>query len=69
MQAALQRLGYNCYHMAETAENPGSIIHWLEALKAKYLGKGKPYAKAEFDKMLGNYSVGSKSNTYLISSS
>ena len=57
MQSALQTLGYKSYHMAETANNPGSIVYWLEALKAKYLGQGKPYAKAEFDKLLGNYSV------------
>ena len=49
--------------MIETAQNPGSHILWLEALKAKYLRKGNPYAKAEFDKLLGKYSVGSKSKT------
>lgn len=27
---------------------------WLEALEAKYDGKGKPYGRAEFDKLLGH---------------
>lgn len=26
---------------------------WMEALEAKYDGKGKPYGRAEFDKLLG----------------
>lgn len=28
-----------------------------EAIGCKYLGKGKPYGKAEFDKWLANYDV------------
>jgi hypothetical protein len=28
---------------------------WTEALEAKYDGKGKPYGRAEFDKLLGHY--------------
>ena len=31
--------------------------YWLEALKAKYLGDGQPYRRAEFDKLLGGFSV------------
>jgi hypothetical protein len=27
---------------------------WMEALEAKYDGKGKPYGRAEFDKLLGH---------------
>lgn len=57
LQTALQKLGYKCYHMAETYKNPGSHLFWLEAVKAKYLGKGRAYEKPEFDKLLGNYSV------------
>lgn len=30
---------------------------WLEALKAKYDGCGKPYGRAEFDKLLGHCQV------------
>lgn len=34
-----------------------TFSYWLEALKAKYLGDGQPYEQAEFDKLLGNFSV------------
>lgn len=27
---------------------------WLEALEAKFDGKGKPYGRAEFDKLFGH---------------
>ena len=27
---------------------------WLEAIEAKFDGKGKPYGRAEFDKLLGH---------------
>lgn len=38
----------------------GGITHmnlFEEALRCKYLGAGKPYGKAEFDKWLANYDV------------
>lgn len=43
--------------MLEGAYNPHAFDYWYEALRAKYAGKGKPYQRAEFDKVLGNYSV------------
>jgi hypothetical protein len=27
---------------------------WMEAIEAKFDGKGKPYGRAEFDKLLGH---------------
>lgn len=57
MQHALQKLGYKSYHMIEGARNPKAFSYWLEALKAKYAGEGKPYERPEFDKLLQNYSV------------
>lgn len=57
MQKALQTLGYKSYHMIEGRQTPKGFDHWLEALKAKYAGEGKPYQRAEFDQLLGNYSV------------
>ena len=30
---------------------------WNEALQAKFQGKGKPYGKEEFDKLMGKYNV------------
>ena len=56
MQHALQRLGYKSYHMTEAGRNK-AFNYWLEALKAKYSGEGRPYQRAEFDKVLGDYSV------------
>ena len=58
MQHALQKLGYKSYHMIEGARNLNAFSYWLEALKAKYAGEGKPYGRTEFDKVLKNYSVG-----------
>lgn len=46
--------------MTEVAPNK-AFNYWLEALKAKYFGEGRPYQRAEFDKLLGNYSVRVKS--------
>ena len=57
MRDALNTLGYKSYHMLEGAFNPHAFDYWYEALRAKYAGEGKPYERAEFDKLLGNYSV------------
>lgn len=56
MQMALQRLGYKCYHMLEAGKT-SRMGHWLEGLKAKYEGQGKPFGRTEFDKLLQDYSV------------
>ncbi|KAH7321822.1 P-loop containing nucleoside triphosphate hydrolase protein [Rhexocercosporidium sp. MPI-PUGE-AT-0058] len=58
---ALKKLGYNTYHFMEVGE-PDNIkdqhlLCWREALEAKVLGKGKPYGREEFDKVLGRYSA------------
>ncbi|KAJ8119944.1 hypothetical protein ONZ43_g3220 [Nemania bipapillata] len=53
---ALGMLGYKAYHMAEVVR--GGQTHMAlfeEALRCKYLGAGKPYGKAEFDKWLADY--------------
>lgn len=49
---ALQMLGYNPYHMVVAM---GHLDLWREALRAKYLGQGKPWEREEFDKLLGKY--------------
>ncbi|KAJ7640988.1 hypothetical protein FB45DRAFT_1124288, partial [Roridomyces roridus] len=47
-------LGYNeCYHMLHTFQNVQDFDMWMEALAAKYDGKGK-FGRAEFDKLLGH---------------
>lgn len=51
-------LGYKPYHMYEVVQQ--GITHlqlFEESLRCKYLGAGKPYGKAEFDKWLANYDV------------
>jgi hypothetical protein len=35
-------------------ENPLDNKYWLAALQAKFEGKGKPYGRAEFDRLLGH---------------
>ena len=58
LYTALNMLGYKSYHCAEIRLTaPGTYDLWNEALRAKYHGKGKRYGKAEFDKLLGDYSV------------
>ena len=61
IQAALNKLGYPCYHLATSfqpvGEYPVAHRYWIEALDAKFHGKGEPYGVVEFDKLLGKYSV------------
>ena len=38
-------------------ENPPDTELWVEALEAKYEGKGKPYGRQEFDALLGHCMV------------
>jgi hypothetical protein len=54
--AALRLLGINeCYHGWQPIfDNPRDNEMWLEAIEAKFDGKGKPYGRAEFDKLLGH---------------
>ncbi|KAF4556677.1 Hypothetical protein D9617_1g085560 [Elsinoe fawcettii] len=53
---ALQQLGYTPYHMAVAIGSPRTSLGlWREALNAKFHGKGKPWGRAEFDKILGDY--------------
>jgi hypothetical protein len=56
---ALEKLNYTPYHMSEALKNTknGHLTFWKEALAAKYEGKGKPFGRKEFDKVLGNYDV------------
>ena len=54
--SALETLGYTPYHMSKAVMAPKSNLNvWAEGLEAKYQGKGKPFGREEFDKILGNY--------------
>jgi hypothetical protein len=59
LKQALEKLGYNVYHMEECVtrwqENHLSLFE--EATKAKLLGEGKLWTGAELDKVLQNYTV------------
>ena len=54
--AALEELGYKPYHMAKAIQAPKTNLDvWREGLDAKFKGKGKPFGREEFDKILGEY--------------
>ncbi|TGO55463.1 hypothetical protein BOTNAR_0244g00010 [Botryotinia narcissicola] len=63
MYAALNKLGYRCYHFLElTPRNKENtklryMVCWFEALRYKVLIIGEPYHPADFDKLLQWYSV------------
>lgn len=56
IKEALQFLGINpVYHGYQAVfDNPRDCEMWNEALDAKFNGKGKPYGREEFDKLLGH---------------
>jgi len=59
LKVALEKLGYNVYHMSEcvTRWDENHLQLWNEALQAKLHGKGKPWTGDEIDKVLQNYNV------------
>ena len=55
MKAALHILGYDdVYHGTDVYSNIKDCDMWIDALNAKYFAKGKPFGRAEFDKLLGH---------------
>ena len=55
MQKALSILGYpDPYHFSSFYDNVKDCDLWVEALQAKFNGKGKPYGEKEFDALLGH---------------
>jgi len=65
LKVALEKLGYRVYHgsVAVRRWDKKHLALWDEALKAKYLGEGKPWTGDDLDKILQNYAVGPPSNT------
>ncbi|KAH7094592.1 P-loop containing nucleoside triphosphate hydrolase protein [Paraphoma chrysanthemicola] len=58
LNAALEQLGYNVFSFGKMMSNWRETIPlWTEAIEAKHFGKGKPYDREEFDKLLGDYDV------------
>ncbi|PVH80118.1 hypothetical protein DL98DRAFT_207620 [Cadophora sp. DSE1049] len=55
MQNALRILGYpNPYHFSSVYGNVRDCDMWVDALRAKYDGIGKPFGRPEFDQLLGH---------------
>ncbi|KAK5693251.1 hypothetical protein LTR17_025172 [Elasticomyces elasticus] len=55
MQEALTILGYpNTYHYSSIFANVRDADMWNPALRAKYQGRGKPFARQEWDQLLGH---------------
>ncbi|KAI9148056.1 hypothetical protein HJFPF1_11878 [Paramyrothecium foliicola] len=56
MRAAMKQMGYvDTYHMMNCSiENPPDALMWMDALTAKYDGKGKPFTREDWDQLLGN---------------
>ncbi|RKU41355.1 hypothetical protein DL546_001862 [Coniochaeta pulveracea] len=55
IRAAMRQLGYvDTYHMMSCSiENPPDALLWMDALRAKYDGVGKPFGRKEWDMLLG----------------
>lgn len=56
MRKALEILGFNKTYHSHSAyvENPRDCKLWLDAMRAKYDGVGKPFGRFEFDRLLGH---------------
>ncbi|KAJ7677061.1 P-loop containing nucleoside triphosphate hydrolase protein [Mycena polygramma] len=58
MRAALSLLGYgDTHHIGRVMANPSEIDDWNAAIDAKFHGKGEPYGRAEWDRLLGEFKV------------
>ncbi|KAJ6526730.1 P-loop containing nucleoside triphosphate hydrolase protein [Mycena capillaripes] len=55
MHDALKILGYrDVHHMQSVFKNPKEADMWIEAVYARFHGRGTPYGRAEWDQLLGN---------------
>ncbi|MCJ1399743.1 hypothetical protein MMC11_002945 [Xylographa trunciseda] len=57
IQAALNILGYNCYHSSVFFSNIRDCATWNDAMDAKYLHRGTPFTRPDWDRLLGSYSA------------
>lgn len=56
---ALNQLGFRVYHMSEAIKTPRTSFGcWIEGIKAKFHGEGRPFGREEFDKLMGDYDAG-----------
>ncbi|KAJ7485575.1 P-loop containing nucleoside triphosphate hydrolase protein [Mycena latifolia] len=55
MQVALETLGYHkTHHGGSPIYNPVERDMWVNVVNAKFVGKGKPVGREEFDELLGH---------------
>ncbi|KAJ7732142.1 putative NAD dependent epimerase/dehydratase [Mycena metata] len=55
MTDALEKLGYvKTNHGKDAYANPYEREMWMDALNAKFLGKGQPYGREDWDRLLGH---------------
>jgi hypothetical protein len=54
---ALTKLGYSPYKITEVFAHRNHVTCWVEAINAKFHGKGNQFQKEGFDKLLGKYDV------------
>ncbi len=58
MKTALDILGFRAYHSTDLwVDSQENVERWMTAFDWKYNGKGKPFDRLEWDKILGNYMV------------
>jgi hypothetical protein len=59
IRKALKQLGYeDCYHyLCVLIENPRDSDMWVEAVEAKFEGKGT-FSREDWDQLLGHCQVG-----------
>ena len=57
MKAAYEELGLPTYHGFVFMDRQDTQIQWRKAVEAKFYGQGKPFGRAEFDRMLGEWAV------------
>lgn len=54
---ALTHIGFGpIYHMREVGKNHHQAL-WIEAIEAKFEGKGKPWGRDEFEKVFAGFEV------------
>ena len=57
MHTAFNILGYRCFHSVLFFANMRETELWNEALDAKFFSKGRKFARADWDQVLGDYSA------------
>lgn len=57
LRDALVELGYHPYKFLNVFSHQHHADCWIEAINAKFHGKGQPYGREEFDKLFAGYDV------------